>query len=136
VTTYVLDASVAIALVIDEAGSADARRIAADGVFLVPSAFWTEVANALVRKVRLGAADREGALAAYGLLRRIVTRTVPTARLGPVAMELAFDLPHPAYDCFYLAAAIAHGALLLTADRALHDAATASGYGPAIRLIG
>lgn len=132
----ILDASVAIALVIDEAGSSSARDAVSGLELLVPSAFWVEVSNGLVRKVRMGESDRAGALAAYALLRRRVTRTVPTERLGPVAMGLAFELPHPVYDCFYLAAAIAHGAPLLTADRALHATAVDAGYGAAVVLVG
>jgi predicted nucleic acid-binding protein len=51
-------------------------------------------------------------------------------------MELSLGLRHPVYDCVYLAAAMAHGAPLLTADRALHAAAVAGGYGDAVRLVG
>jgi predicted nucleic acid-binding protein len=132
----VLDASVAVALVIDEAGSPTARAAVAGCESLVPAAFWVEAANALLRKVRAGETCREGALTAYGLLQRLVVRTVPTQRLGHLAMQLSLDLDHSVYDCFYLAAAISHGAILLTADRALHAAATDGGYGPAVRLVG
>lgn len=132
----VLDASVAVALVVDETGS-PAARAAAEGVdLLVPSAFWVEVSNVLIRKVRMGESDREGAVIAFELLRRRVKRTVSTERLGPTAMGLALDLPHPVYDCFYLAAALAHNAPLLTADRALHAAAVNAGYGAAVVLVG
>jgi predicted nucleic acid-binding protein len=132
----VLDASVAIALVINEAGSTAARAAVADLELLVPSALWVEVSNALVRKVRLGETDRDGALEAYRLLRRRVARTVPTPRLGPRAMELSLDLDQTVYDCFYVAAAIAHNAPLITADRALHAAAVDGGYGAGLRLVG
>jgi predicted nucleic acid-binding protein len=131
----VLDASVAIALVIHESGS-DAAAAWADGNdLIVPSAFWVEISNALVRKVRDGEICRDEALAAYAHLGRRVSRTVPTKRLGPVAMGLALDLPHPVYDCVYLAAALAHRAPLLTADHALHAAAVEAGYGPAVVLV-
>ena len=131
----VLDASVAVALVTDESGSKAASDATTGREFLVPDTFWGEVSNALVRKVRLGILQRDEALAAYTLLRRLVDRTVATQPLGPVAIALSLDLPHKLYDCFYLAAAIAHGAPLLTADRALHGAAVDAGYGPAVRLI-
>ena len=132
----VLDASVAIALVIDETGSASAALAMGGSEFLVPDTFWGEVSSALTRKVRAGETDRQGALVAYGLLRRLVTRTVATQRLGPMAMGLALDMSHPVYDCFYLAAAIAYDAPLLTADRALHAAAVGAGHGAVVRLIG
>jgi predicted nucleic acid-binding protein len=132
----VLDASVAVALAVDEAGSNAAESAVAGLELLVPEAFWVEISNALIRKVRLGYLPRDHAFAAYALLRRRVARSVSTERLGPVAMELALDLSHSVYDCFYLAAAIAHGVPLLTADRALHAAAAKAGYGPAVRLVG
>ncbi|HEY5517189.1 MAG TPA: type II toxin-antitoxin system VapC family toxin [Coriobacteriia bacterium] len=132
----VLDASIAVALVIDESGSEAATLATAGCEFIVPDTFWGEVTNALLRKVRTGMTDRAGALAAYALLRRSVTRTIPTERLAPVAMALSLDLPHPVYDCFYLATAITHGAPLLTADRALHAAAVDAGYAAAVRLVG
>jgi predicted nucleic acid-binding protein len=131
----ILDASVAVALVTDETGSEAAASSVAGYDFLVPDTFWGEVSNALVRKVRLGMLARSDALDAYAALRRLVERTLPTQGLGPVAIALSLDLPHKLYDCFYLAAAIAHGAPLLTADRALHAAAVEAGYGPAVRLV-
>ena len=39
------------------------------------------------------------------------------------ALDLALALDHPVYDCLYLAAAIAHEASLVTADRTLARAA-------------
>ena len=131
----VLDASVAVALVTNESGTRTAGDATHGYEFLVPDTFWGEVSNALARKVRLGMLPRNDALAAYALLRRLVERTVPTQPLGPVAIALSLDLPHRLYDCFYLAAAIAHGAPLLTADRALHAAAAEAGYGAAVVLV-
>lgn len=135
-TAVVLDASVAIALVVEEAGSEAATAAVAGYEPLVPDTFWGEVSSALMRKVRLGAVRREDSLAAFALLRRLVERTVPTEPLGAFAMTLALDLDHPVYDCLYLAAAIAHGTPLLTADRALHASALDAGYGASVRLVG
>lgn len=50
-------------------------------------------------------------------------------------MVLALDLGHSVYDCLYLAAAIAHEAPLLTADRALYAKALDAGYGASVRLV-
>jgi len=136
VTAILLDASVAVALVVDETGS-QAAAAAVDGCApLVPDTFWGEVSSALVRKVRGGAVRRGDAFAAFALLRRLVERTVPTEPLGALAMTLALDLDHPVYDCVYLAAAIAHDVVLLTADRALHGRASDAGYGAHVRLVG
>jgi predicted nucleic acid-binding protein len=43
----------------------------------------------------------------------------PTASLAPRALELALNLDHPVYDCFYLALAEAETAQMVTADRHL-----------------
>ncbi|MDO8963419.1 MAG: type II toxin-antitoxin system VapC family toxin [Coriobacteriia bacterium] len=134
-SAIVLDASVAISLVVEERGTAAAIATVAGHDVLVPDLFWPEVSHALVRKAGSGAIARADAAEAYALLRRLVDRTVGSEPLGPGAMTLALDLGHPAYDCVYLAAAIAHGAPLLTADRALHAAATAAGHGDAVLLI-
>jgi predicted nucleic acid-binding protein len=136
VSTIVLDASVAVALVVDEPLSSVAAEATAGHDALVPEAFWVEVANGLLRKVRRQTLSRDRALEAFDLLRRFVGYSVATEPLGTLAMELSLDLRHPVYDCVYLAAAMAHGAPLLTADRALHAAAVAGGYGDAVRLVG
>lgn len=134
-SAVVVDASVAVALVVDEPGSGAAAEAAFDHDAIVPEAFWVEVSNALVRKVRRGTLSRQSALAAYILLRRLVEYSVPTEPLGAFALSLALDLDHTVYDCLYLAAAVAHQAPLLTADRALYAKAVGAGYGPHVRLV-
>jgi predicted nucleic acid-binding protein len=136
VSSIILDASVAVSLVVDEPRTQAASEAVVGHELVVPEAFWVEVANVLLRKVCESAIDHAEALDAYELLRRLVEYSVSTERLGPLAMGLSMDLDHPVYDCFYLAAAIAHDAPLLTADRALHAAAVAGGYGDAVRLVG
>jgi predicted nucleic acid-binding protein len=136
VSAVILDASVAISLVVGESRTQSAKDAVVGVDLVVPDTFWGEVAKALMRKTRDGHIDPADALAAYELLRRLVEYSVATERLGPLAMGLSMDLGHPVYDCFYLAAAIAHEAPLLTADRALHAAAVAGGYGDVVRLVG
>jgi predicted nucleic acid-binding protein len=135
-SSIILDASVAVSLVVDEPRTPAAAEAVVGYELVVPEAFWVEVSSALLRKVRWGVIGHEEALAAYELLRRLVEYSVATERLGPLAMGLSMDLGHTVYDCFYLAAAIAHEAPLLTADRALHAAAAAGGYGDVVRLVG
>jgi predicted nucleic acid-binding protein len=136
VSSVVLDASVAIALVVGEPGSRAAAEAVADNDALVPEAFWVEVSSALVRKVKERSLTRRDAIASFGLLRRLVEYSIATEPLGAFAMSLALDLDHTVYDCVYLAAAVAHEAPLITADRALHAKAVEAGYGPHVRLVG
>lgn len=135
-SSVVLDASVAVALVVDEAGSQAAIDATIGCDPLVPDTFWGELANALARKVRQRLRTRDEAFAAFALVRRLVEYTLPTEPLGPFAMALSLDLDHPVYDCLYLAAAVAHEAPLLTADRALYAKAVDAGYGAHVRLVG
>jgi predicted nucleic acid-binding protein len=132
----VLDASVGVALAVDEPSSGASVDAVKECDVIVPEVFWVDVSNALLRKVRHAAIDRREALDAYALLRRLVDHSVATEPLGPLAMGLSMDLDHPVYDCVYLAAAISHQAPLLTADRALHAAAVGGGYRDWVRLIG
>jgi predicted nucleic acid-binding protein len=136
VSAIVLDASVAVALVVDEAGTRAAIDATTGCDPLVPDTFWGELTNALARKVRQRHRARDEAFAAFALVRRLVEYTVPTEPLGPFAMALSLDLDHPVYDCLYLAAAVAHEAPLLTADRALFAKAVEAGYGAHVRLVG
>jgi len=130
-----LDASIAIALVVEERGSLAAVAALRGHEPLVPEAFWVEVTNGLARKVRRREILLDDALDAYRALCRLVEYSVDTRPLGAFALTLALDLDHPVYDCLYLAAAIAHRAPLLTADRTLHACAVAAGYGEHIVLV-
>jgi len=135
-STVILDASVAIALVTEEEGSEAAVKALWGREPLVPEAFWAEATNALTRKVRQRKILLDEALDAYRALGRLIEYSVDTRPLGAFAMSLALDLDHTVYDCLYLAAAIAHHAPLLTADRELHARATDAGLGEHVILVG
>lgn len=124
--TIVIDASVAIALVREErqtpvveaaARGWTARRMAV----MVPSHFWAEVVNVLVRRYRLSQADVIDALAT---LDQLAIETIeldrPTLLLALAPMSQA---GLSAYDALYLALAISTESLLATLDRRLADAA-------------
>jgi predicted nucleic acid-binding protein len=136
VSTVILDTSVAIALVVGESGSGAATEAVADLEILVPDVFWGEVSAALIRKIRMRLRSRDDAFAAYNLLRRFVKHTVASEPLGTIAIALSLDMEHPVYDCLFLAAAIAHQAPLLTADRTLHSKAVEAGLGEHVILVG
>jgi predicted nucleic acid-binding protein len=136
VSGIVLDASVALALVVEEPGTSAALEAVADTEPIVPDTFWGEVANALVRKVKRGTIDRETAIAAMALLRRLVERTVPTEPLAATAMSLSLEFDRPTYDCLYLATAVAEDMPLVTADRALRECGERAGCGKLVRLVG
>ena len=128
-TTWVIDASVAIKWVVDEPGTQQAlllrrhRLVAPD--LLVP-----ECANILWKKVlRRELSEAEATLAAR-LLQRADIQLEPMRRLMEPATKLAIALGHPAYDCIYLALAQSLSCALVTADEQLYRRAGASGFKP------
>jgi predicted nucleic acid-binding protein len=59
----------------------------------------------------------------------------PTAPLAARALELAFALDHPVYDCFYLALAEAEQVGLVTADGRLESRLRGSSWGASVRTL-
>jgi predicted nucleic acid-binding protein len=119
VTTWVIDASVAIKWVVDEPGTEQAlllrrhRLVAPD--LLVP-----ECANILWKKVRRGELSEAEAILAARLLQRAEIELEPMRGLLEPATKLAIALDHPAYDCIYLALAEALSCAMVTADEQLY----------------
>jgi len=118
VTTFVVDASVAIKWVIEEPGT-----IAALGLrrhrLLAPDLIVAECANILWKKVRRHELSREEATLAARLLARAEIELAPMRRLLEPATKLALQLDHPAYDCTYLALAADQACRFVTADESL-----------------
>jgi predicted nucleic acid-binding protein len=126
----VIDASVAVAIALGEHGGPVAAGLLAEqvrsgGRNVVPSHFWLEVANAVVRGHRRGTAE---AFEAIYAVDRLELETVDLDR--PVllsAIDFAERLGLTSYDATYLALAHAIDGSLLTFDRALQTAAGARG---------
>lgn len=117
--TLIVDASVAVLWVLQQDGSKRARALHADGPFVAPSLIVAEVGNALWKAVRRGETDKHHALLACEAALGVFDALVPMDDLQPRALELAVDLDHPIYDCFYVALAERERAPLVTADTAL-----------------
>ena len=109
-----VDTSVAIKWSVEEEGS-DAAFVLYGPQSAIPDVLLPELANVLWKKVRKGQIGSEQALAAY---HEILTdfEIVSTRGLEQRALELSLLLDHPAYDCFFLAAAEAGNTMLVTAD--------------------
>jgi len=118
----VVDASVGVKWVVDEAGSELAVALIAGRRLLVPDLFWVETANALATKVRRQEMTRAQALDAWLDLSQapvLAHQTTPDG-LAP-ALTLAQDLGHSVYDCLYLALAMTENCRVVTADRRFAD---------------
>jgi predicted nucleic acid-binding protein len=123
-TSLIVDASVAAKWFVQETDSAAAKTVAAGADALVaPELILAEVANVLWKKIRKGSMHVRQASEVMRDLPVYFDRLVPLASLGSRAIELANDLKHPVYDCFYLALAEREGIPIVSADARLLTAA-------------
>jgi predicted nucleic acid-binding protein len=130
----VVDASVAVKWVVAEPGSDQARALIAPDRCIAPDLVVAEVANALWAKVRR--AELRGVPSLDPFLLRLFRRLAPMPELADAALNLALDLGHPAYDCFYLALAIEADEPLVTADTRFLDALRGSPHAARVLALG
>jgi predicted nucleic acid-binding protein len=116
----VVDASVAVKWFIHEPGRPAARRLLEpESRLIAPDLIVAEVASAMWKRAMAGEGDARQAPLSAGSLSRFFARLVPLAPLAARAVEIASELRHPVYDCFYLALTEREDATLVTADRRL-----------------
>ena len=115
--TLVVDASVAAKWVLLEPGRDRAMALRSEpGGLLVPTLI-------IWKYHRRGLVTASDAIAALTLASSLPTELVPLEELAPRALEIAAQLDHPIYDCFYLALAERERVPLVSADRRLPAAA-------------
>ncbi len=122
----VIDASVAVKLVVTEPDSDSAERVVGDltasGVWIgAPELLLVECANALWLRVRKGSLTSKDGETQLDVLRRIVDGfdAWPLGTLVFPAWRLATSLGITVYDACYVALAEMQGVPLVTADRKL-----------------
>jgi predicted nucleic acid-binding protein len=118
VTDLVIDASVAVKWVVQEPGTQEALALR-KARLAAPDLIIPECANILWKKHRLGQLTSAEASAAAQLLERADMELVAMGAQLHRATELAIELDHPAYDCFYIALALDKGCAFATADQRL-----------------
>jgi predicted nucleic acid-binding protein len=119
VSRLVIDASVAVKWVVEETGTPEALALRRETNLIAPELLVAECANILWKKVQRSQLSKEEALLAARLLQGAEIELLPTRSLLGAATELAIELDHPAYDCIYLALAIANDCQFVTADERL-----------------
>ncbi|WP_448191148.1 type II toxin-antitoxin system VapC family toxin [Azospirillum sp. sgz301742] len=118
----VVDSSVAIKWMVPEDGSdmaADLRRFD----LIAPDLLRIECSNVLWRLVNGNALPLDEAFGSLDDLAAGTIRYFPCGELERTALEIAIELRHPIYDCYYLALAERENAPLVTDDRRLVRAA-------------
>lgn len=132
----VVDTSVAIKWVVSEDGvdlepdTAIALSILERGL-IAPDLIAAEFGNALWKKVSRQEIGFAQATEAMDILPTIVS-FLPVEPYAKRALEIAVQLDHPVYDCFFIAVAEAHATSLVTADRRLVARAASSIFGPLV----
>jgi predicted nucleic acid-binding protein len=127
--SYVVDANVAIKWAVKEALHEEARHVLDLSYSLTaPDLISAEICNVLRRKVQLGEIGREQGREVIWFVHWVVRDPYPSRALAEPAYELALQLGHPAYDCFYLAYAQLIRAPLITADAKFAQKAAAGGF--------
>jgi predicted nucleic acid-binding protein len=133
--TLVVDASVAAKWVLPEPGSAEAATLRTqDPDLIAPSLVVAEIGNAIWKTVLRGDTGRADAPNALRAAVRHYSRLIADEMVVARAMELALELNHPIYDCFYLALAERERAPLISADTRLLAAAKKA-KGIEVRLL-
>lgn len=115
----IIDASVAVKWVAPEAMSEHAVALLDGPRLVAPDLLVAECANILWKKVVRGEMDADTAIVAAQAMERVDIELVPTRPLFAEALRLAIELDHPAYDCIFLALALARDARFITADERL-----------------
>ena len=129
-TGYVVDASVVVKWLVQEAYSEEAAALLDSGsTFVAPALVFAEAANALWVMRRRGDIAADDMADAVETLRAMpVAVPVAMSQLAAAASRLAVDLDHPVYDCFYLALAVQTQYPVVTADSRFHDKVRAHPY--------
>lgn len=133
-TTFVIDASVAIKWVVEEPGTQQALALLPHRL-LAPDLLVAECANILWKKVRRGEISAAEAALAARLLARADVDLMPMRPLLEQATRFAIALDHPAYDCVYLALADVSDCTFVTADAAFARKARAAGMASAVTVL-
>ena len=115
----VVDASLVIKWGVPEDGSREALALREGNRLVAPDLLMAECANILWKKIRRGEATREDAEVAARALEQSDVELMAMRDLMRPAIELAGRIAHPAYDCFYIALALANGWTFVTADESL-----------------
>ncbi len=134
--TVVVDASVAIRWLFPVS-----RRTGADdlirsgGPLIAPDLIVAEITNAAWKFVEFEGLPRAAATTILAATARGFDELVPSATLTERALQIAIDLHHPAYDCFYLSLAEARQCQMVTADDRLRSRCAKTKYAKLIRPL-
>jgi predicted nucleic acid-binding protein len=130
----VVDASVAMKWFLEEDLKTHAMWLLDnEGSFHAPDLIVPEVANAAWRKHRMGEISAAHAREIVGKVSSGIPILHAPEHFGGLALDIAMELAHPAYNCFYIACARLLGDVLITTDKRLLEAISGSSHGVLVR---
>ena len=136
-TTYVVDASVAMKWFVPEELSQEALTYLSDEhELLTPDLLWPEFANIAWKKVRRNELSAEEARHVLSLCHQVPFEIVESITLIDSAFDIAVSLDRTVYDSVYLALAVLRNCVMITADRRLYNALETSPTSQHIAHVG
>jgi predicted nucleic acid-binding protein len=136
-STFVVDASVVAKWFFKEHDSpAAAALLEPANQLFAPELLWAELANAIWKRIRRNELPAIEAANIIESLRRIPIQYEPAGNLLPKAVDLAVADDRSVYDCLYLATAMKHECMLVTADERFFNALANTPVKKAVRLLG
>lgn len=134
--TLVVDASVAAKWFLKEERHEQALRLLDDRArLLAPDWIVQEIAHVAFKKWRDGEIGAEHARMMVLALPDLVRQLHPSTDLASHALDIAFALRHPVYDCLYIACADVAGGVLVTADAGLCAAVRGTPYAGLVKHL-
>lgn len=134
----VIDCSVAVKWVLQEAGTDEAVRLLSmhrlgEISLIAPDLLLAEAASLLARKVRRKQLPRDHAVSAFGFIRRSTIQIFDALSLLESALSLSLHQYMSVWDSVYLALAVEKSCPFVTADQRLFRAGR--GRHPTIRPL-
>lgn len=135
--TLVVDASVAVKWLLPEPLHEQAIELLdRESVFLAPDLIVSEVGNAAWKKVLRGEIDIATAERAASAICSGLPMLLRSEPLSMRALQIALQLRHPVYDCYYLACAERSDAAFVTADKRFYRVVSQSNYAERALFLG
>lgn len=134
--TVVIDASIAVRWLFPVSEDLRADEIArSEGPLIAPDLVIAEIANAAWKFVAFDGLAPETAATVIATAEVGFDELVPSAALKERALQIAIDIRHPAYDCFYLALAEQRDCQLVTADLRFTAKCAQTAFGKRVRSL-
>lgn len=134
--TLVVDASVALKWVLIEEKRKEALELLTEDELIAPDLLHIECANALTMRVRRGKISTVDAVDALQVILSVPILIRPSTTLVAKAHALSVELTQSAYDCLYLALAVAEGTVLVTDDQKFgNPTRLVPAYEPSVRML-